>query len=90
VQATWLVPWGIIGFALFILLLAALGLHAACRWIGGLLLCLVACSSTLLVVLLTSSTIDVDEILFLLPCIGIAVFGGWLALAERPRRPVNA
>ena len=37
-QATWLIPWGMIGLAASFLILAALGLHSRSRWIAGVLL----------------------------------------------------
>jgi hypothetical protein len=82
-QATWLVPWGIIGFAILVLALAALGLHARSRWIAGFILCLVACVSVAIIGLMSTSAMSVGELLFLLPCVVVAIFGAWLAVVER-------
>ena len=88
-QATWLVPWGVIGFPLLFLLLAALGLHSRSRWIAGLLLCLIACTCAAIILLMSTSAIGVGEVLFLSPCIAVMIFGGWLAVVERRARHVD-
>ena len=44
-QATWLIPWGMIGLAAFFLFLAALGLYSRSRWIAGALLFVVSLGS---------------------------------------------
>jgi len=88
-QATWLVPWGVIGFPIPFLLLAALGLHSRSRWIAGLLLCLIASTCGVIIFLMSTSAIGVGEVLFLLPCITVVIFGGWLVVVERRVRHVG-
>lgn len=82
-QATWLIPWGMIGLAAFFIVLAALGLNSRSRWIAGALLCLVALASVAVIVFMDRSALDAGGLLFLSPCIMVVAFGGWLAIVER-------
>ena len=82
-QALWLMPWGIIGFGVGFLVLAALGLIGRLRWVAGLLLSMVALFSLLVIVGKSTSPVTVDEAVFLLPCIASFIFGGWTFAAER-------
>ncbi len=81
-QFLWLVPWGFIGLTLAIVLLALLGLSTRLRWLGGLCQCLIAASSIATLIVVTTSPIGVPELLFLLPCLVVLVFGAWLAVVE--------
>jgi hypothetical protein len=83
---TWLVPWGIIGFGVVLFALATLGLFARFRVMAGLVLCLTASTSTIIILVLTSATVGLGEVLFLLPCLAVATFGAWLAVSERHGR----
>ena len=82
-QATWLIPWGMIGLAAFFLILAALGLHSRSRWIAGVLLFLIAFASIAILIMMDRSPLDAGALLFLSPCVAAAVFGAWLAIVER-------
>jgi hypothetical protein len=87
-HALWLIPWGFLGLAAGIITVAALGVIDGVRWIGGLCLFFLAGGCLFVVIALNSSPIGPGQLLFLLPCFAILVFGGWLAIAElRPRRP---
>ena len=81
-QFVWIVPWGIIGFAFSVLLLATLGLFPQVRWLAGLLLCLLA-AIALFVILFVDRSLELGKFLFLLPCILVVLFAGWLAFSER-------
>lgn len=90
-QIAWLFPWGLLGFACAIALVIALGLIPRLRWLGGLCLCLIAASCLVVILTVTTSTIGLSQLLFLLPCFAILVFGGWLAVVEwRSRRLTQA
>lgn len=80
-QFTWVMPWGVIGFALALLLLATLGLFAQTRWLAGLLLCLLA-GSSLVIILFFDRAIDMGKLLFLLPCLLVVLFAAWLVRSE--------
>ena len=86
VQLTWLVPWGLLGFLMLVILLAALGLHPASRWLGGLVLCLVAVASIAVVIIKPAAPLDMDGLLFLSPCMLVAAYGAWMVVAEGPLR----
>ena len=81
-HALWLFPWGLLGIAAAIVALAALGVIDSARWLGGLCLFVLASACLLIVIAGNPSAIGPGELLFLLPCFAILIFGGWLALAE--------
>jgi hypothetical protein len=80
--ALWLIPWGLLSFAAAVLALLTLGLSDRLRWLGGLCLSLIACGCTATILLMSSAPIEPGQLLFMLPCIMIVIFGGWLAYAE--------
>ena len=81
-HALWLIPWGLLGFAAGIVGVAALGMIEGVRWLGGLCLFLLAGSCLFIVIAGNPSAVGPGELLFLLPCFAVLIFGGWLALAE--------
>ena len=81
--AVWLIPWGLLALALVFLALLALGIGDRLRWLGGVCLCVLASCSGAVILIMATATIEPGHLLFLLPCFLIAVFGAWLALAER-------
>lgn len=80
-QFAWVMPWGILGFALALLLLATLGLFPQTRWLAGLLLGLLA-GSSLLVIVFFDRALDAGKFLFLLPGLLVVFFAAWLAFSE--------
>ena len=80
-QASWVIPWGAIVFALFVVSLAILG-FTGMRWLGGIVLCALAAVSLIVLTVMPSSPIDADTVVVLSPCAVVAVFGGWIAYAE--------
>ena len=80
-QFAWVMPWGLIGFVLALLLLATLGLFSQTRWLAGLLLCLLA-GGSLGIILFFYRTIDMGKFLFLLPCLLVVLFAAWLVRSE--------
>jgi hypothetical protein len=94
-QALWLVPWGMLGFLVFAVALGVLGLHPASRWLGGLLLCVAAVASTIIVIVKPAGSVDAGGLLFLAPCVLVAAYGAWTVITEGPlrrarREPTNA
>ena len=86
-HALWLMPWGLLGLTAGIIGLAALGMIESVRWLGGLCLFVLAGSCLFILIAGNRTAIGSGELLFLLPCFAILVFGAWLALAElRMRR----
>lgn len=86
-QALWLMPWGLLGIIAAIVLVAGFGLSARLRWLGGVCLCLIAASCIAVLVVVSTSPTVLSEMLFLSPCIGVMIFGAWLAVVEwRARR----
>jgi len=81
-HALWLFPWGLLGVAAGIVAIAALGVIDRARWLGGLCLFALAGACLFIVIAGNPSAIGAGELLFLLPCFAILVFGGWLAVAE--------
>jgi hypothetical protein len=84
-QAAWLIPWGFLAIFAALAGVAALGLSARLRWLGGVCVALLATGSILTLVVLPGSPLGVGEIAFLLPCLAAAAFGTWLAVAEAPK-----
>ncbi len=80
-QFVWIMPWGILGFVLGLLVLATLGLFPPTRWLAGLLLGLLA-GSSLLIILFFDRSLDSGKFLFLLPCLLVVLFATWLAFRE--------
>jgi hypothetical protein len=86
-HALWLFPWGLLGVAAGIIAVATLGVIESMRWLGGLCLFVLAGACLFIVIAGNPSAIGPGELLFLLPCFAVLVFGGCLALAElRVRR----
>ena len=86
-QALWLMPWGLLGIIAVIVIVAGLGLSARLRWLGGVCLCLIAASCIGVLIVLTTSPNGLSELLFLLPCIVVMIYGAWLGVVEwRARR----
>jgi hypothetical protein len=81
--AVWLIPWGLLAFAIAFLALLALGLSDRLRWLGGLCLSLIACACTATILALGAAAIEPGQLLFMLPCVTIVIVGAWLAYAER-------
>ena len=81
-HALWLMPWGLLGLTAGIIGLAALGMIESVRWLGGLCLFVLAGSCLFIVIAGNPSAVGPGELLFLLPCFAIGIFGAWLALAE--------
>jgi hypothetical protein len=79
----WMIPWGIIGFAIGVLVLAGLGVARSHRVLASALLCALAVASPLILVAVSGSRLDFDAVFFLAPCIAVAIFGGWRVREER-------
>ena len=86
VQLTWLVPWGVLGFLVLVVILVALGLHPASRWLAGLVLCLAAVASIAIVIVKPAAPLDMGGLIFLSPCMLVAAYGAWMAIDEGPLR----
>ena len=76
-HAVWIIPWGLIGFACAIILVAVLGIVPRFRRLGAVCLSLLAAASLAAIIFMTSSHVGWPELLFLLPCILVLIFGGW-------------
>ena len=76
-HAAWIIPWGLIGVACAIVLVAVLGIVPRFRWLGGLCLCLLAAASLAVIIFMTSAHVGWSELLFLFPCMLALIFGGW-------------
>jgi hypothetical protein len=93
-HATWIVPWGAIGFVVGLVALAVLGIVPATRRIAAIVLAALATASFVTVVLMDRSSMDAGAFFFLLPCIAVAAASAWIAKtegdAERERAAVEA
>jgi hypothetical protein len=85
--ALWMIPWGLLAFAVAVFALLTLGLSDRLRWLGGLCLSLVACGCTASILLMSSAPSEPGQLLFMLPCLMIVIFGAWLAYAELRAAP---
>ena len=82
-HALWIIPWGVIGFVVAVLAIAGLGIARRTRVFASALLCALAVVSPIVLVAVTGSRLDAERIIFLAPCIAVAIFGGWRVRAER-------
>jgi hypothetical protein len=82
-HALWIIPWGVIGFAVAVVLVAGLGIGRRTRLLAAALLCALAVVSPVILVAVSGSRLDADAIVFLAPCIAVAIFGGWRVREER-------
>ncbi|HET7063915.1 MAG TPA: hypothetical protein VFI49_06520 [Rudaea sp.] len=83
-------PWGLLGFTGGIVAIAALGMIEGMRWLGGLCLFVLAGGCLFIVIAGNPSAIGPGELLFLLPCLAIGIFGAWLTIAELSARRQRA
>ena len=81
-QIAWIVPWGILGLAASIVLIAGLGFSARLRWLGYLCLFVLALASLLVIVILPGDGFGFDALIFLAPCIAVLFASGWYGMAE--------
>jgi len=86
-QFLWIVPWGAIGMAVAIFLVAALGLSPGSRWLGGACLFVIAAACLVIIVVMPTAPMSPGQWLFLLPCALVLLFGGWLCRVEWLARP---
>jgi hypothetical protein len=82
-HAVWIIPWGLIGFASAMVLVAVLGIVPRFRRFGALCLCLLAAASLAVIIFMVPSRVGWSELLFLLPCMLVLIFGGW-SIGETP------
>jgi len=85
-QAVWLVPWGIIGFVVGIVLLAIFGAMPSTRLPAAICLTILGVGAMLVLLVMTSSPVDADALLFLLPCALALAGSAWIVRAERQAR----
>jgi hypothetical protein len=78
-EATWLVPWGVLGAACFFVVLVGLGVNRSTRRVGAVILLVLALASIAAAWVLPTNTIGLAEFTFLLPCFAVAGVGAWLA-----------
>ena len=82
-QFIWIVPWGLLGFVVGVLVLMGLGFGARTLWFAALATGLLATASLLVLLLWPGNAVDGDTLLFLLPCVVALGLGFWICLAER-------
>ena len=83
----WIIPWGVIGLAVAVVVIAGLGIARRTRLFAAALLCALAAVSPIILVAVSGSRLDAEAIIFLAPCIAVAAFGGWRVREERRARP---
>lgn len=91
-QALWLIPWGLLGVLVILIVLIALGFSERLRWLGAFCLFAIAAACIVVIALLESGSMDRGQLLFLLPCFAVAAFAAWLSIVEwrTRRRPAAA
>lgn len=77
--ALWLIPWGALAFIAGTVALAVCGMIERTRRAAGAVLCVLAVASAVAIPTLASSPPDADTVLFLGPCVAVAIFGAWRA-----------
>jgi hypothetical protein len=78
-QALWIIPLGVIGAAVLVIVLMTLGVFPETRRLGGLCLATLAAGSIVVLVTLDTSSIDAGSLTFLAPCAAVFALGAWLA-----------
>ena len=86
-QFIWIVPWGLLGFVVGVLVLIGLGFGARTLWFAALATGLLATASLLVLLLFPGRSVDGDDLLLLLPCVAALGLGFWICLAERGLTP---
>jgi hypothetical protein len=81
-EATWLIPWGVVGAACFLVVLVGLGVNQSTRKVRAVILLVLALASIAAIWLLPTNTIGVAELTFLLPCVAVVGVGAWLSLSQ--------
>ena len=78
-EALWLIPWGLIGIACGVVILLGLGVNPGTRKVGSVILSVLAVASSASIWALSTNKFGPGELAFLLPCLGVAAVGAWLA-----------
>src|SRR5215468_7822461 len=81
-HANWLIPWGVIGFVVGIVLLAIFGAMPSTRLAAAICLTVLGAGTMIVLIVMTSPPADVDALLFFIPCALALVAGAWIAKAE--------
>ncbi|MGC5196135.1 hypothetical protein [Aphanothece microscopica] len=76
--------WGIYGLPLLWLALVVMGFVPSLRRAGALALALLALSSGLVIVTLSSTPLQADDLVFLLPCLAVAGISAWRWWIQAP------
>lgn len=84
-QFTWLFPWGLLAIVAGLAGVAAMGLIARIRWLGGACVAAIGGVCLLVILLLPGTAPGADELAFLLPCMAATGFGAWLGAAGEPK-----
>ncbi|MCT0224866.1 hypothetical protein [Synechococcus sp. CS-1328] len=74
----WFVGWGLYAVPVLWICLVATGFVPELQRASSLCLCLLAVTSFLVVVILPATKAGVGELIFLLPCVAVAVTSAWL------------
>jgi hypothetical protein len=86
--ALWLLSWGLLASATALGAVLALAASDRWRWVGCAALCLAAAGSLATIVVMPDAAPDAGQLLFLAPCLLIAIGSTWLGVAEfRASRP---
>jgi hypothetical protein len=85
-HVAWMIPWGILGFGVGIIVVAGLGMARRTRAFAAALLCALAVASPVILVVVSGSRLDEDAIVFLAPCVAVAIFAGWRVRQEHGAR----
>jgi hypothetical protein len=78
-EAVWIIPWGALAAAGFILAVAALGVFPESRRLGGACLAVLAAGSLIVLVTMASTPVGSGDVPFLAPCVAVLALGVWLA-----------
>ena len=86
-DALWILPWGLLGGIVLLLVLAGLGFSARWRWIAAAVIALLALASTTILFASGAWPRDAGELVFYLPGLAALGIGTWLVAVEAPRTP---
>jgi hypothetical protein len=81
-HAVWLVPWGVIGLACIMTLVALAGAIQRFRRLGAICLAVLAGASLAVILFASTSPVDYSQLFFLLPCMLVLMFALWCAVRK--------
>ena len=82
-QADWFIPWGLLAALCSVVALIFLGVSPQTRRVGAVILLALALASVATIWVLSTKSVGLPELTFLMPCIAVAAFAAWSAMTDQ-------